>query len=79
MLLRRLRMYFWCWAELILGHGFGGCMTETQKQKNRREAPNVADIVDKFEAAFGRVKVTAAEDFVTGKKFGVFPEEKEHE
>ena len=51
----------------------GLIITEIQKQKNRREAPNVADIVDNFEAVFGKVKVTAAEDFVTGKKFGEFP------
>jgi hypothetical protein len=51
---------------------------ETRRDKNRREAPNVADIVDKFEEVFGKVKVTAAEDYVMGKKFGRFPEEKEH-
>jgi len=50
-------------------------MTETQREKNRREAPNVADIVDKFEEVFGKVKVTAAEDFIMGVKFGKFPEE----
>ncbi len=54
-------------------------MTETQREKNRREAPNVADIVDNFEKHFGKVKVTAAEDFVTGKKFGKFPEEQKDE
>jgi hypothetical protein len=52
-------------------------MTETQKQKNRREAPNVADIVDMFNKTFAPVKVTAAEDFVTGKKLGKFPEDKD--
>ncbi len=52
-------------------------MTETQREKNRREAPNVADIVDKFEEVFGKVRVTAAEDFVTGKKYGEFPEDEE--
>ena len=51
-------------------------MTETQKQKNRREAPNVADIVDMFNLTFAPVKVLAAEDFVTGKRFGEFPEDK---
>ncbi len=46
---------------------------ETQREKNRQVAPNVADIVDKFEAVFGKVKVTAAEDFIMGVKFGKFP------
>jgi len=51
-------------------------MTETPREKNRREAPNVAEIVDTFESAFGKVKVLAAEDYVTGKKFGEFPDER---
>jgi hypothetical protein len=62
---------------------------ETKRDKNRREAPNVAEIVDNakksVEKVFGKsgrrygllVKVTAAEDYVTGVKFGEFPEEKE--
>lgn len=49
--------------------------TETAREKNRREAPNVAKIKDDFEAIFGAVKVVAAEDFETGKKFGTFPED----
>jgi len=52
-------------------------MTETKREKNRREAPNVADIVDQFEKCFGKVKVIAAEDFVTGKKYGEFTEKKQ--
>ncbi len=48
-------------------------LTESQRDKNRQAAPNVADIVDKFEAVFGKVKVTAAEDYITGVKFGKFP------
>lgn len=51
-------------------------MNETPREKNRREAPNVAEIVDQFESFFGPVKVKAAEDFVTGKKFGVFDDER---
>ncbi len=44
-----------------------------KRKKNRQQAPNVADIVDKFEQVFGKVKVTAAEDFIMGVKFGEFP------
>ena len=51
-------------------------MTENQREKNRREAPNVAEIVDLFEKHFGKIRVLAAEDFVTGKKFGEFPNER---
>lgn len=47
--------------------------TEEKRAANRKAAPNVADIVDNFEEYFGKVKVTAAEDYVTGKKFRKLP------
>jgi hypothetical protein len=42
--------------------------TETQREKNRREMPNVAAVVDQFNKFFGPVKVHYAEDLVTKKK-----------
>lgn len=50
-------------------------MNESKREQNRREAPNVADVVDQFNKFFGPVKVIAAEDFETGKQYGKFDTE----
>jgi len=53
--------------------------TETKRAKNRERMPNVADVIDQFNAFFGPVRVTAAEDFETGAKVGTFSEDSIHE
>ena len=47
-----------------------------QRDKNREEMPNVAEIVDLFTKHFGVVKVLACEDFETGKKAGKVEDKK---
>ena len=43
---------------------------EKKREKNRREMPNVAALVDEITRYFGPVRVLGAEDKVTGKKVG---------
>lgn len=44
------------------------------RERNRREMPNVADIVDQMTEFFGPVKVLYAEDFETRKSAGKRPD-----
>ena len=43
---------------------------QQRAEQNRKDMPNVADVIDTFTKFFGPVKVLGAEDFVTGKKQG---------
>jgi len=47
-------------------------IAKTERDKNRERMPNVADVIDQFNAFFGPARVTAAEDFETGAKVGTF-------
>ena len=42
----------------------------SDRERNRREMPNVAALVDEITRYFGPVKVLGAEDKITGKKVG---------
>lgn len=43
---------------------------ESKAEKNRREMPNVAEVIDTFREWFPNLKVIGAEDKETGKKAG---------
>lgn len=46
-----------------------------QADKNRRDMPNVAEIVDLITKLYGPAKVIGAEDYVTKKKIGKLDDE----
>ncbi len=49
---------------------------EARRAANRAAAPNVAAVIDEFQAVFGKVQVIWAIDQQTGKVFGNPPKEK---
>lgn len=43
---------------------------EAKRKQNRRDMPNVAEIIDLVTKLYGPVRVIGAEDYITGKKVG---------